>query len=101
MPNTMIDAVTSVVSTGRRMQVSDSVMGYDPTFGARMATFVPLESKSWPLTTTVSPPPRPLARTDSLPRTRATSTGWTIAPSPLMTNTYDPAWLSWIAVDGT
>src|SRR5215471_10068252 len=33
-PRTMMEAVTSVVSTGRRMQVSDSTMDYDPTFGA-------------------------------------------------------------------
>ncbi len=46
MPNTMIDAVTSVVSTGRRMQVSEICIGYDPTFGVRTATFDPLESKS-------------------------------------------------------
>src|SRR5262249_28165416 len=87
--------------TGRQMQVSESTMDYDPTFGARTATLVPLESNSWPLTTTVSPPSRPLARTDSLPSTRATCTGRTVAMSLLITNTYDPDWLTWSAVDGT
>ena len=29
-PRTMIDAVTRVVSTGRRMQVSDKLIRYDP-----------------------------------------------------------------------
>src|SRR5215467_10660254 len=101
MPNTMIEAVTSVVSTGRRMQVSETTMDYDPTLGARTATLVPFESKSWPLVTTVSPPSSPLSRTDSLPSTRATFTGRTVATSLLTTNTYVPDWLTWIAVDGT
>src|SRR5205809_6619029 len=42
-PNTMSDAVTSVVSTGRRMQVSERVMRYDPAFGPRTLTLVPAE----------------------------------------------------------
>ena len=64
MPSTMIEAVTSVVSTGRRIQVSERFMRYDPTFGPRAVTFVPFDSKSWPLTTTVSPPWSPLAITE-------------------------------------
>src|SRR5512147_2903833 len=40
MPSTMIEAVTSVVSTGRRIQVSERFMRYDPTFGPRAVTFV-------------------------------------------------------------
>jgi hypothetical protein len=46
MPNTRIDAVISVVRTGRRIQVSEIFMGYDPALGPRGATFVPLESWS-------------------------------------------------------
>src|SRR4029077_21272582 len=90
MPSTRIEAVTNVVRTGRRMQVSDSVMDYDPTFGPRGATLVPLDSWSWPLVTTVSPPASPLEITESLSSTRATVTGWTLATPSLTTKTEVP-----------
>src|SRR6476659_10809495 len=38
LPNAMIDAVMSVVMTGRRMQTSESVIGYAPAFLARAST---------------------------------------------------------------
>src|SRR6476620_12564731 len=38
MPNAMIDAVISVVMTGRRMQSSDRVIGYAPAFLVRGST---------------------------------------------------------------
>src|SRR5262249_31986235 len=75
--------------------------GQHPTLGGRTGTLAPFESKSWPLVTTVSTPSSPLSRTDSLPSTRATFTGRTVATSLLTTNTYVPDWLTWIAVDGT
>jgi sugar/nucleoside kinase (ribokinase family) len=87
MPSTMIEAVTSVVSTGRRIQVSERFMRYDPTFGPRAVIFVPFDSNSWPLITTVSPPWSPLAITESLSTTRATVTGWTLATPSSTTNT--------------
>ena len=53
MPNAMIDAVISVVMTGRRMQSSDRVIGYAPAFFARGSTRDPSDSSNCPSTTTV------------------------------------------------
>ena len=46
IPNAMIDAVISVVMTGRRIQSSDSVIGYAPAFLARGSTRVPSDSSN-------------------------------------------------------
>src|SRR5438445_6860090 len=45
IPNTMNDAVISVVITGRRMQVSEIFIAYDPALTSRGATLVPLLSR--------------------------------------------------------
>jgi hypothetical protein len=42
----MIEAVTSVVRTGRRIQVSEIDIAYDPAFGSRGATLVPFDSSN-------------------------------------------------------
>jgi hypothetical protein len=55
----MIDAVISVVMTGRRMQSSESVIGYAPAFLVRASTRVPSDSSNCPSTTTLSPPGEP------------------------------------------
>ena len=57
-PNAMIDAVISVVITGRRMQSSESVIDYAPALCARGSTRDPSDSSNWPSTTTSSPPER-------------------------------------------
>src|SRR5262249_61611064 len=44
IPNTMNDAVISVVITGRRMQASERFIAYDPALASRGATLVPLLS---------------------------------------------------------
>jgi hypothetical protein len=42
-----MEAVTRVVRTGRRMQVSERVIcSYVPAFASRISTFVPLASRS-------------------------------------------------------
>jgi hypothetical protein len=47
MPNTISDAVISVVSTGRRMQVSEMFMDQLPAaFAARGLTRVPFDSSN-------------------------------------------------------
>ena len=58
-PNAMIDAVISVVITGRRMQSSESVIDYAPALCARGSTRDPSDSSNWPSTTTSSSPERP------------------------------------------
>src|SRR5712672_3790855 len=45
-PKAMIDAVISVVITGRRMQSSESVIAQAPALGARGATGVPSDSSN-------------------------------------------------------
>ena len=45
-PNAMIDAVISVVMTGRRIQSSDSVMVYAPALRGRGSTRDPLDSSN-------------------------------------------------------
>ena len=45
-PNAMIDAVTSVVMTGRRMQSSERVIAQAPALRARGSTRDPLDSSS-------------------------------------------------------
>src|SRR6202022_1549296 len=63
-PNAMIDAVSSVVMTGRRMQSSERVIDQAPALGARGATGVPSDNSNCPSTMTSSPPDNPLAMTD-------------------------------------
>src|SRR6267154_5398949 len=63
-PKAMIDAVISVVITGRRMQSSESVIGYAPALGARGSTRDPSDNSSCPSTTTLSPPLSPSDITD-------------------------------------
>ena len=78
-PNAMIDAVNSVVITGRRMQSSERVIGQAPALGARGATGVPSDNSNCPSMTTSSPPVSPDATTDIPWKVRLTSTGWTWA----------------------
>src|SRR4051794_11244655 len=59
MPKAMIDAVISVVITGRRMQSSERVIAYAPALGVRASTRDPSDSNNWPSTTTLSPPDSP------------------------------------------
>ena len=75
MPNAMIDAVISVVMTGRRMQSSDSVIGYAPAFLVRASTRDPSDSSNCPSTTTLSSPASPSAITDMPCEVRSTLTG--------------------------
>src|SRR6185503_5457831 len=93
MPNAMIDAVISVVMTGRRMQSSDSVIGYAPAFLVRASTRDPSDSSNWPSTTTLSPPESPSVITDMPCAVRSTLTGWTLAAPSLTTKTKLPLWL--------
>ena len=65
MPKAMIDAVSSVVITGRRMHSSDSVIDHTPALRLRVVTLVPCDSNSWPSTTASSPPDSPSLITDS------------------------------------
>ena len=58
-PNAMIDAVISVVMTGRRIQSSERVMAYAPAFLARGSTRVPSDSSNCPSITTLSSPDSP------------------------------------------
>src|ERR1700709_732510 len=58
-PNAIIDAVISVVITGRRMQSSESVTGYAPALRARGSTREPSDNSNCPSTTTSSPPDNP------------------------------------------
>jgi hypothetical protein len=58
-PNAMIDAVISVVMTGRRIQSSESVIAYAPAFFARGSTRVPSESSNCPSVTMLSSPDKP------------------------------------------
>ncbi len=74
-PNAMIDAVTSVVMTGRRMHSSDSVIDQAPALGARGWTGVPSDNSNWPSMMTSSPPDSPVAMTDMPWKVRATVTG--------------------------
>src|SRR3978361_1441902 len=63
-PNAIIDAVISSVTTGRRMQSSESVTGYAPALRARGSTREPSDNSSCPSTTTSSPPDNPSVMTD-------------------------------------
>ena len=63
-PNAMIEAVMSVVITGRRIQSSESVIAQAPALRARGSTRVPSDSSNWPSTTTSSPPDSPSVITD-------------------------------------
>ena len=84
-PNAMIEAVSSVVMTGRRIQSSESVIDQAPALGARGATGVPSDNSNCPSTMTSSPPASPLATTESPWKVRLTLTGWTWAlPSFMM-----------------
>ena len=74
-PNAMIDAVISVVMTGRRIQSSESVMDQAPALEARGAIGVPSDNSNCPSVTTSSPPDSPLAMTDLPWKVRLTSTG--------------------------
>ena len=63
-PKAMIDAVSSVVMTGRRIQSSERVIDQVPAFGARGATCVPSDNNNCPSVMTSSPPASPVATTD-------------------------------------
>src|SRR6195952_4983596 len=86
-PKAIIDAVISVVMTGRRMQSSESVIGYAPAFLARASTRVPSDNSNCPSTTTLSSPVNPSEITDTPCEVRSTLTGWTLAAPSLTTNT--------------
>src|SRR6266550_1063778 len=86
-PNAMIDAVISVVITGRRMQSSESVIAQAPVLRARGSTRDPSDSSNCPSTTTFSSPDSPSAITDVPWKVRSTFTGWTLATPSLTTNT--------------
>src|ERR1700710_601918 len=58
-PNAMIEAVISVVMTGRRIQSSESIMTQAPALGARGSTRDPSDSNNCPSTTTSSVPDSP------------------------------------------
>ena len=102
MPNAMIDAVISVVMTGRRMQSSDSVIGSGSRPCARAArpAFRPTAA-----TGRRSPRSRrrtsPSAITEMPWKVRSTLTGWTLAVPSLTTNTKLPLWLRCTATVGT
>ena len=76
-PNAIIEAVISVVMTGRRIQSSERVIGQAPALGARGATGVPSDNSNWPSTITSSPPDNPVAIADIPRKVRLTFTGWT------------------------
>src|SRR6202165_313068 len=76
-PNAMIDAVSNVVMTGRRIHSSERVIAQAPALGARGATGVPSDNSNWPSTTTSSPPASPAAMTEIPWNVRLTFTGWT------------------------
>ena len=63
-PNAMIDAVISVVMTGRVMQSSERFMNYAPALRVRGSTALPLDSSNCPSTTISSPPLRPRSTTE-------------------------------------
>ena len=86
-PNAMIEAVSSVVMTGRRIQSSESVIDQAPALGARAAIGVPSDNSNWPSVTTSSPPASPVAMTDIPRKVRLTLTGCTWAFPSFMTNT--------------
>jgi hypothetical protein len=87
-PKAMIDAVISVVITGRRIQSSESVMAYAPAFFcARGSTRDPSDSNNCPSTTTVSSPDNPSAITEIPWKVRSTLTGCTLATPSLTRNT--------------
>src|SRR6266436_3354451 len=73
-PNAMIDAVSKVVMTGRRIQSSESVIDQAPALGARGATGVPSDNSNWPSTIISSPPDRPEASTEMPWKVRLTLT---------------------------
>ena len=86
-PKAMIEAVISVVMTGRRIQSSERVIAQAPALGARGATNVPSESSNCPSMTTSSPPDNPEAITEVPCEVRLTLTGWTWALPSCTTNT--------------
>ena len=93
MPNTMIDAVISVVITGRRMQTSEIVMS-----GARVAARRHPGAVGQQKLAVGDHDVSPSSRPDSIDRhgrrrSRSTLTGRTVAASSLTTNTKVPAWL--------
>ena len=78
MPNTMSDAVISVVITGRRMQSSESVIGQAPALRWRAARpAFRRTAATGRRSTTLSPPASPSAITDMPSKVRSTLTGWT------------------------
>ena len=76
-PKAMIDAVISVVITGRRIQSSESVIAYAPALRRRGSTRDPSDSSNCPSTTTFSSPDSPSEITDVPWKVRSTLTGWT------------------------
>jgi hypothetical protein len=74
-PKAMIEAVSSVVITGRRIQSSESVIAQAPALGARGATGVPSDNNNCPSVMTSSPPASPVATTDIPWKVRLTVTG--------------------------
>ena len=86
-PNAMIDAVISVVMTGRRIHSSESVIVYAPALRVRDSTRDPSDSNNCPSTTTLSSPDRPSEITDEPWKVRSTLTGCTLATPSLTRNT--------------
>jgi len=86
-PNAIIDAVISVVITGRRMQSSESVIDQAPALRVRGSTRVPSDSNNWPSTTTLSSPDSPSEITDKPWSVRSTLIGCTLETPSLTTNT--------------
>ena len=86
-PKAIIDAVISVVITGRRIQSSESVMRYAPALRARGSTRDPSDSNNCPSTTTLSSPDSPSEMTEIPWKVRSTLTGWTLATPSLTKKT--------------
>src|SRR5664279_2507031 len=76
-PNAMIDAVSRVVMTGRRIQSSERFIDQAPALGARGATGVPSDNSNCPSTMTSSPPDSPVVTTEMPWKVRLTLTGCT------------------------
>jgi hypothetical protein len=74
-PKAIIDAVISVVITGRRIHSSESVIAYAPALRARGSTRDPSDSNNCPSTTTLSSPDSPSEMTEIPWKVRSTLTG--------------------------
>ena len=94
MPKAMIDAVISVVITGRRIQSFGKRHRSGPGLAGRAARPASRPTAATARRrTTVSPPVSP-SRSPTCPaKVRSTLTGWTLATPSLTTNTKLPVWL--------